>query len=130
MLDISELARPSGLSAATIRYCEEIGLIRSSGRRGLKRLFEKKVGTRLALISLGRTAGVSLSEIRGLVGTEGRPDLGRSTLSRRADRLDEQIKELTVLRDGIRHIAACSAENHLDCPRFKRIMRIALMRGP
>ncbi|MBL3610698.1 MerR family DNA-binding transcriptional regulator [Rhodovulum sulfidophilum] len=130
MLDISELARPSGLSAATIRYYEEIGLIRSSGRRGLKRLFEKKVGTRLALISLGRTAGVSLSEIRGLVGTEGRPDLGRSTLSRQADRLDEQIKELTVFRDGIRHIAACSAENHLDCPRFKRIMRIALMRGP
>lgn len=105
-------------------------MIRSSGRRGLKRLFEKKVGTRLALISLGRTAGVSLSEIRGLVGTEGRPDLGRSTLSRQADRLDEQIKELTVFRDGIRHIAACSAENHLDCPRFKRIMRIALMRGP
>ncbi|BAQ69532.1 MerR family transcriptional regulator [Rhodovulum sulfidophilum] len=105
-------------------------MIRSSGRRGLKRLFEKEVGTRLALISLGRTAGFSLSEIRGLVGTEGRPDLDRFTLSRQSYRLDEQIKELTVFRDGIRHIAACSAEKHLDCPRFKSIMRIALKRGP
>lgn len=129
MLDISELSRRTGLPASTLRYYEEIGLIRSSGRRGLKRVFEEEVSTRLALVSLGRTAGFSLSDIRGLIGAEGQPELDRTMLARQADKLDEQINELTVLRDGIRHIVTCSADNHLDCPRFKRIMRVALRRG-
>lgn len=129
MLDITELSRRTGLPASTLRYYEEIGLIRSSGRRGLKRVFEEEVSTRLALVSLGRTAGFSLSDIRGLIGAEGQPELDRTTLARQADKLDEQINELTVLRDGIRHIVTCSADNHLDCPRFKRIMRVALRRG-
>ncbi|MBL3595251.1 helix-turn-helix domain-containing protein [Rhodovulum sulfidophilum] len=129
MLDITELSRRTGLPASTLRYYEEIGLIRSSGRRGLKRVFEEEVSTRLALVSLGRTAGFSLSDIRGLIGAEGQPELDRTTLARQADKLDEQIKEMTVLRDGIRHIVTCSADNHLDCPRFKRIMRVALRRG-
>lgn len=129
MLDISELSRRTGLPASTLRYYEEIGLIRSSGRRGLKRVFEEEVSTRLALVSLGRTAGFSLSDIRGLIGAEGQPELDRTMLARQADKLDEQNNELTVLRDGIRHIVTCSADNHLDCPRFKRIMRVALRRG-
>ncbi|MCE8419161.1 helix-turn-helix domain-containing protein [Rhodovulum sulfidophilum] len=129
MLDITELSRRTGLPASTLRYYEEIGLIRSSGRRGLKRVFEEEVSTRLALVSLGRTAGFSLSDIRGLIGAEGQPELDRTTLARQADKLDEQIKEMTVLRDGIRHIVTCTADNHLDCPRFKRIMRVALRRG-
>ncbi|GHH00948.1 helix-turn-helix domain-containing protein [Pseudodonghicola xiamenensis] len=128
MLDITELSRLSGCPASKLRYYEEIGLIRSSGRKGLKRLFEEEVTTRLALISLGQTAGFSLDEIRALIGAEGRPELDRAALERQADKIDRKIGELTALRDGIRHIAQCSASNHLDCPRFKRIMRAVLKR--
>lgn len=128
MLDISDLSRRTGFPASKLRYYEEIGLIRSSGRKGLKRLFEEEVTTRLALISLGQTAGFSLTEIRTLIGVAGRPDLDRTVLERKADTIDQQIRELTGLRDGIRHIVTCSAENHLDCPRFKRIMLMALKR--
>ena len=128
MLDISELSRRTGFPASKLRYYEEIGLIRSSGRKGLKRLFEEDVTTRLALIALGQTAGFSLAEIRALIGVEGKPRLDRARLGQQADRLDAQIDELTVLRDGIRHIVNCSAENHLDCPRFRRIMRVAMKR--
>ncbi|KAA0921132.1 MerR family transcriptional regulator [Aquicoccus porphyridii] len=128
MLDISELSRRTGFPASRLRYYEEIGLIRSSGRKGLKRLFEEDVTTRLALIALGQTAGFSLAEIRALIGVEGKPRLDRARLGQQADRLNAQIDELTVLRDGIRHIVNCSAENHLDCPRFRRIMRVAMKR--
>lgn len=128
MIDISELSRRSGFPASKLRYYEEIGLIRSSGRKGLKRLFEEEVTVRLALIALGQSAGFPLVEIRALIGAEGRPALDRAALGQKADALDDQIRELTALRDGIRHIMTCSAENHLDCPRFRRIMRVALKR--
>lgn len=128
MLDISELSRRTGFAASKLRYYEEVGLIRSIGRKGLKRLFEEEVVTRLALISLGQTAGLSLTEIRELIGTEGRPALDRTALKRKADLLDSQISELTDLRNGIRHIINCRADNHLDCARFRRIMRAAMSR--
>ncbi len=56
-LDIGEVARRSGVPASTLRYYEEKGLIASSGRHGLRRLFDAGVLERLALIGLGRAAG-------------------------------------------------------------------------
>ncbi|NRB17254.1 MAG: helix-turn-helix domain-containing protein [Rhodobacteraceae bacterium] len=126
MLDISELSRVSGFSASKLRYYEEIGLIRSAGRRGLKRLYENEVINRVSLISLAQTAGFSLLEIKETIGTEGRPDLDRITLAAKADAVDVKIKELTALRNGLRHVMNCTAANHLDCPRFQRIMHVAL----
>ncbi|ETD54036.1 hypothetical protein X778_09515, partial [Pseudomonas aeruginosa VRFPA07] len=65
-LDIGEVARRSGVPASTLRYYEEKGLIASSGRHGLRRLFDAGVLERLALIGLGRAAGLSLDEIAGM----------------------------------------------------------------
>ncbi len=42
ILDISELSRAKGFSASKLRHDEEVGLIRSEGRRGLKHLFEMR----------------------------------------------------------------------------------------
>ncbi|MEL6595174.1 MAG: helix-turn-helix domain-containing protein [Pseudomonadota bacterium] len=126
MLDISELSHASGFPASKLRYYEEIGLIRSVGRRGLKRLYEDEVKARISLIALAQKGGFSLLEIKQMIGVEGRPNIDRSALLEKADELDVRVRELTNLSNGIRHIANCSAENHLDCPRFQRIMRVAL----
>lgn len=128
MLDISELSRLSGFSASKLRYYEEVGLIQSVGRRGLKRLYENEVETRVSLIFLAQTAGFSLLEIKEMIGTEGRPDLERNALAAKADAIDVKIKELTTLRNGLRHVMNCTAASHLDCPRFQRIMRVVLTR--
>lgn len=129
MLDISELSRDSGFSASKLRYYEELGLIQSVGRKGLKRLYEEQVKTRLSLIALSQMAGFSLSEIGELIGSEDKPDLDRAVLDAKAREIDERIKELTALRDGIRHIMKCSAKSHLECPRFLRIVQVALKRN-
>jgi DNA-binding transcriptional MerR regulator len=42
-LDIAEVAQRSGIPASTLRFYEEKGLIASSGRRGLRRLFDAGV---------------------------------------------------------------------------------------
>lgn len=129
-LDIAEVARRSGMAASKLRFYEEKGLIAPVGRRGLKRLFDPGVLERLSLIALGQTAGFSLDEISGMFGTDGRPRLDRARLSARADELDQTIKRLGALREGLRHAAACPAPSHMECPTFRRLLKVALERGP
>ncbi len=124
-MDISEVARRSGLPASTLRYYEEKGLIQSTGRHGLRRTFAPAVVDQLSLISLGRSAGFSLDEIGQMFTPTGRPQLDRQMLSDKADQLDQSIKKLTRMRDGLRHAAACSAPSHLECPKFRRLMNLA-----
>jgi DNA-binding transcriptional MerR regulator len=78
-LDIAEVAQQSGVPASTLRFYDEKGLIASTGRRGLRRLFDPGVLERLALIALGRAAGSSLDEIARLFAPEGQPRIDRQT---------------------------------------------------
>jgi DNA-binding transcriptional MerR regulator len=124
-LDITEVARRSGVPASTLRFYEEKGLIASIGRRGLRRLFEPSVLERLALIALGRAAGFSLEEIARMFAPDGRPRIDRQLLAAKAEELDRTIRELSAMRDGLRHAAACPAPSHLECPTFRRHLRAA-----
>jgi DNA-binding transcriptional MerR regulator len=121
-IDISELARRSGVRASTLRFYEEKGLIASIGRRGLKRLFDPAVTERLALIALGRASGFSLDEIAGML--DG-PDIDRATLRAKAAVLDRRIEILTRMRDGLTHAADCKVPQLMDCPHFLRIVKVA-----
>lgn len=124
-LDISEVARRSGLPASTLRYYEARGLIASVGRRGLHRQFEPEVLERLGLISLGRTAGFTLDEMARMFAPDGRPRIDRARLSARADELDRTIRRMAALSDVLRHVAACGAPSHMECPTFRRMVREA-----
>ncbi len=123
-IDIGEVAKRSGLPTSTLRYYEEQGLIQSIGRHGLRRQYSDSVLQRLALISLGRNAGFSLQEI-GDMFTPQSVNIDRELLQKKSEELDEQIKRLTTMRDGLRHAAKCPAPSHLECPKFQRILRIA-----
>jgi DNA-binding transcriptional MerR regulator len=123
-MDIAEVAKSSGLPASTLRFYEEKGLIQSNGRNGLRRLYAANVIERLALISLGRNAGFSLDEISDLFTPDG-PDIDRALLLAKSDELDKKIRELTAMRNGLRHAAACKAPSHFECPKFLRLLRIA-----
>lgn len=124
-LDIAEVAQQSGVPASTLRFYEEKGLIASTGRRGLRRLFDAGVLERLALIALGRAAGFSLDEIALMFAPEGRPRIDRRMLAAKAEELDKTIRRLSAMRDGLRHAAACPAPSHMECPKFRRILRAA-----
>lgn len=128
MLDISEVSKQTGIPASAIRYYEEKGLIASIGRRGLKRLFDNSITECLSLIALGQRAGFSLEEIAGMFAPNGTPQIDRQALSDKADELDRTIKQLSAMRDGLRHAAKCPEENHLECPKFRRHMHIAVKR--
>lgn len=128
MLDIHEVAARSGLAASALRYYEAQGLITSVGRRGLRRVFEPDILLRLALIQLGQRAGFSLVQIAQMVGGSAAPQIDRAQLSEQAELLDVKIRELSALRDALRHVTRCTAPSHLECPTFQRFMRVGIKR--
>jgi len=124
-MDISEVARRSGLPASTLRFYEGKGLIASVGRQGLRRRFAPGVLDQLALIALGRAAGFSLDEIGTMFSSDGRPAIDRRMLAAKADELDAMVKRFKAMRDGLRHAAVCPAPSHAECPTFQRLLKAA-----
>lgn len=124
-MDITEVAKRSGVPASTLRFYEEKGLINSIGRQGLRRVFSANIVERLALIALGRAAGFSLDEIARMLGSEGNPNIDRELLTSKANELDRTIQKLAAMRDGLRHAAVCSAPSHMECPKFRRLLGLA-----
>ncbi len=129
VMDIGEVAQHFGLPPSTLRYYEDIGLIESIGRHGLRRQFGPETLMRLSLIALGKMAGFSLTEIANMFGADGRPALPRADIHAKADALDSQIRNLTTLRTLLRHVADCPAPSHMDCPRFQSLLRVAVRHG-
>ncbi|TPQ26324.1 helix-turn-helix domain-containing protein [Methylomonas koyamae] len=121
-MDIAEVARISGLPASRLRYYEEKGLIRSSGRVGLRRQFDNATLQRLGLIALGRRAGLSLDQITTMFSADGM-NIDRDLLRAQALELDRKIQELAAMRDGLLHAADCNAASHFECPKFLRLMK-------
>jgi DNA-binding transcriptional MerR regulator len=125
LVDIGLLSKTSGVPTSTLRYYEELGLIRPVARKGLRRQYGEDTSLQLALISLGKAAGFSLEEISGMFDKNQHPDLPRPTLQQRADELDRQARRLATLSNLLRHVAECPAPSHMACPRFRKLLRVA-----
>lgn len=124
-MDISEVAKLTGVPASTLRYYEKKGLIVSLGPQGARRRFADGVVDQLALISLGQTAGLSLDEIRSMFSPDGKPHIDRQLLRDKADEIDALIKRLRAMSHGLRHAAECPAPSHAECPTFRKLVRAA-----
>nr|WP_029041297.1 MerR family transcriptional regulator [Cucumibacter marinus] len=122
LIDIGEVTRRSGLAASALRYYEELGLIRSVRRRGLRRQYEPDVLLQLDLIGLAREAGFSLADIASMRDAKGRTEFPRDELRRRAAKIESKIRDLEALKDMLLHMADCPAPSHLDCPSFRKLL--------
>ncbi|MET3614653.1 DNA-binding transcriptional MerR regulator [Rhizobium aquaticum] len=128
-LDIGDVSAQTGVKPSALRYYEEIGLIQSLFRHGLRRQFSPDVLLQIKLITMGQSAGFSLEEIAAMFGKSGRPDLPRDALHRKADEIDDKIHQLTALRDTLRHVAECKAPSHMECPTFRRLVELSGKKG-
>ena len=93
----------------------------------MRRQYHENVIERLAFITLARRAGFSLTDIAQLLIQQntGKKQLRRDMLLNKADELDKKIKQLTAMREGLKHAAECPAPNHFECPKFLRLLRVA-----
>jgi MerR family transcriptional regulator, redox-sensitive transcriptional activator SoxR len=107
-LSIGEVARRSGKAASAIRYYESIGLLPAAQRASGRRFFPAETVRTLHVIDTARTAGLTLEEIKTLLGG-GEPL--RAIAARRLAALDEQ-------RTWLAHAADCLCVELDECALF------------
>lgn len=121
-LDIGEVAKLTNIAPSALRFYEKKGLIRSVGRNGLRRQYGPDILNKLALITLGRTAGFTLNEIGEMFDAQGNPSLDSTLLLNKAKELDKTIGQLKKASEGLKHVANCSAPDPVQCPNFQKIL--------
>ncbi len=120
-MNIGEASEASGLPAKTIRYYEEIGLIRPRRDTNGYRAFKAGDVHKLAFLARARALGFSIEECRALLGLyedETRASENVKALAQEhLHRVDTKIAELKALRATLAElIAACAGDHRPDCP--------------
>ncbi len=121
-MSIGEAAVRSGVSAKTIRYYEEIGLMPAAGRleNGSRMYTDSDVQT-LHFIRRARDLGFAVKEVSELLRLyrdrrRASKDVKRLALEHVAE-LDRKIAELRQLRDTIAGLAErCHGDQRPECP--------------
>ncbi len=124
-LDIGQVSAQSGVPASALRFYEEKGLIRSTGRRGLRRLFNAHILEQLSFIALARNADFSLQDISDMIGADGKFRIDRKLLIAKAEELEISIRQLRAVQNLLEHVAQCHKPSQFDCPKFQRLLRLA-----
>ena len=102
-LTIGQLARQVGVSARTIRFWADEGLIVCGRSASGYRMFGPEAAVAASLLAVLRELGVDLATIRALL--EGGLDLAR-VLTAHAVALDARIAQLRFQRSVVRAVAA------------------------
>ena len=97
---IGDLAREFGVTARTIRFYEDRGMI-APRRLGQRRIYGARERTRLKLILRGRRLGFSLAEIAEIVDLYDAPRGEARQLTRLIDRIAARRAELKAKRRDI-----------------------------
>ncbi|MBD2519575.1 heavy metal-responsive transcriptional regulator [Nostoc sp. FACHB-973] len=103
---IGNVAKSSGVPIKTIRYYEELGLLKSSARtEGGFRLFNSDVLERLHFIKRAQSLGLTLSEIKDFLNVYDGGELPcvhiKAKLQDKITAIDEQIQQLLILRQEL-----------------------------
>ncbi len=120
-MNISDVAKATGLPVKTIRYYEDIDLITPGrGENGYRR-FSVQDQHRLAFIGRARSLGFSVEACRSLLLLYNDRDRASADVKRIAREhlaeIERKRDELTQMRDTLSHlISACAGNDRPDCP--------------
>lgn len=120
-MNIGEVADRAGLPAKTIRYYEEIGLIRPLRGENGYRAFRETDLHKLAFIGRARGLGFSIEECRKLLALY--EDRHRASADVKAlaeshlTQIAAKIAELRAMEDTLKSlVSACAGDHRPDCP--------------
>lgn len=104
---IGAIAKASGVPIKTIRYYDELGLLKTSGRtEGGYRLFNSDVFARLNFIKRAQSLGLSLLEIKEFLEVHDRGnlpcDLIKEKLEKKLEAIEQQIQQLQILKQELK----------------------------
>jgi DNA-binding transcriptional MerR regulator len=102
---IRDLAKEFGVSARTLRFYEEKGLV-DPARRGEQRLYSRRDRARLAYVLAGKTVGFSLEEVREMLDLYDLGDGQVTQLKVALSKFAERIARLEKQKSDIDRIVA------------------------
>lgn len=129
VMTIGQAAASSGVSPKTIRFYEELGLLKPAERFANRyRAYDESNIQTLRFIRRARDLGFSLQEIDKLLGLyrnrrRASEEVKRLALAHVAE-LDHKISELTRIRDTLADLARrCRGDQRPECPILDELER-------
>ena len=127
-MTIGEVAAASGLPPKTIRYYEEIGLIRPARGANGYRSFATRDLHKLAFLARARSLGFSIEACRALLALYEDRDRASADVKRIARghlaEIDRKIAELEGMRATLSDlIDRCHGDDRPDCPIIDDLAR-------
>lgn len=120
-MNIGDVAKASGLPAKTIRYYEDIGLVRAARGENGYRAFRDSDVHKLSFLARARSLGFSIEECRTLLSLY--EDRGRASAdvkqvaTEHVVRIDRKIAELQQMRKALQKLMSrCHGDDRPDCP--------------
>ncbi|NNU81738.1 Cu(I)-responsive transcriptional regulator [Halovulum dunhuangense] len=129
-MNIGDAAEASGVPAKTIRYYEDIGLIRPARDTNGYRAFRQSDVHKLAFLGRARALGFSIEECRALLGLYEDESRASEDVKKLAQahlaRIDAKIRELQSMRATLGTlVAGCAGDHRPDCPILADLARDA-----
>lgn len=120
-MNIGDVAELSGLPAKTIRYYEDIGLIRPKRDANGYRAFDERDLHKLTFLARARALGFSIEDCRALLALYEDDSRASADVKRIAERhlaqIDAKIADLRAMRATLAHLVeACHGDDRPDCP--------------
>jgi Cu(I)-responsive transcriptional regulator len=120
-MNIGDVARRSGLPPKTIRYYEEIGLIRPQRSENGYRAFRETDLHKLAFLGRARALGFSIEDCRRLLALYEDGHRESAQVKQLAEdhlrQIDGKIAQLQSMRDTLSDlVVACRGDDRPDCP--------------
>jgi len=120
-MNIKDAGRISGLPAKTIRYYEEVGLIRPlRGANGYRHFRDSDVH-KLGFLGRARALGFTIEDCRVLLSlyedkTRASADV-KAIAARHLEQIAQKIAELQAMEATLAHLVSCCAgDARPDCP--------------
>jgi len=125
-MNIGDVATRAGLPAKTIRYYEDIGLIKPPRDANGYRSFRDTDIHKLAFLGRARALGFTIEDCRSLLALW--EDQDRASADVRAiatdhlARIETKIADLQAMRDTLSTLVqACAGDNRPDCPILRTL---------
>lgn len=123
-MNIGDVAKRAGLPAKTIRYYEDIGLVKPPRDANGYRAFREQDVHKLAFLSRARALGFTIEDCRTLLTLyedQTRASADVKTLAEaHLHKIEDKITQLQSMRDTLSELVhACAGDNRPDCPILK-----------
>lgn len=130
-MNIGDVSARSGLPVKTIRYYEEIGLVKPMRGENGYRAFAERDLHMLAFLGRARALGFTIEDCRTLLALYEDQSRASADVKRIANehltQIESKIVDLKAMRDTLSHlIEECAGDHRPDCPILENLSRAPL----